>query len=300
MRRRLGMICMLLAAVLAAVVLTGASRGKEPVQARIVKVRRGDVVVTSALSGRVAYEEECPAVSAIPGRVAEVYVAPGQRVTQGQALLRLDSTGAERAAAAFAAGSPDTVLAEHIQALLGETVIRATEDAVVRQILVGENTVVGPGEAVAVLSGSGQLIRCIAVEKDARELQTGMVAAILSDGEEIGRARVESVGNVSADPATGRIVCEVMLAPQEPLPVPHGALVDADVILEERRNVPVLPLEAVTARGTLWWVHDGICTEIPAEIVLSDEMSAMVPLAEGTAVAVGEFSEGQCIREEEQ
>ena len=58
-----------------------------------------------------------------------------------------------------------------------------------------------------------------------------------------------------------------------------------------------LPMEAITDRNTVWWVNKGRCTEIPAEIVLSDEMHAWVNLPEGLLVAIGEFEEGQLVME---
>ncbi|MBR3765363.1 MAG: biotin/lipoyl-binding protein [Clostridia bacterium] len=300
MRRRLGMVCMLLAtaALAAGIAVSGMGADAAAVQARLVQVTRGDVVVTAALTGRIAYAQETPAMAVYPGLVAEVYVEPGQRVAAGQALLRVDIPGAQQAAAAFAAHAPAGEAAQHLQTLLQSAIVRAPQDAVVRQVLVQENAMVGMGDVVAVLSGSEQVIVCAASQKDAGRLERGQSAVIMADGEVLGHAAVEGVGALSADPATGRLVCEVTLTPAEPLPVPQGAAVEVDVILEERRDVPVLPVEAVTPRGTLWWVHDGICTEIRAEIVLSDEMYAMVPLAEGTAVAIGEFTEGQRIREE--
>lgn len=297
MRRRLGMICMLLATVLLVAVMAVRSRGAAPVEARIVTVALGDVAVTVGLTGRLAYAQEYPALSALPGLVAEVYVQPGERVKAGQALVRLEAAAAEHAASVFAAQHADETVQQQVQALLQGTIIRAPEDAFVRQVLVQEWRPVGAGEAVAVLSGSEQIIRCMVAERDARELRAGMEAMLLADGAEIGQARVDTVGVVTADPATGRLVCEVTLRPQQMLALPQGAAVDADVILLEHRDVPVLPVEAVTARNTLWWVHDGICTEIPAEIVLSDEMHAAVALPEGTAVAIGEFINGQRIRE---
>lgn len=297
MRRRLGMVCMLLATAALAAVMAARPQGAAPVEARIVTVSIGNVAVTVGLTGRLAYAQEYPALSTLPGQVAEVYVEPGQLVKAGQALVRLDGSAAEQAASAFAAQASDDALQQQLRALLQGTIIRAPEDGFVRQVLVAEHGVVGAGEAVALLSGSGQVIRCAVVERDARELRTGMEAVLLANGEELGRAYVESIGAVTAETSTGRLVCEVTLTPHMTLALPMGASVEVDVILQERRSVPVLPVEAVTERNTLWWVHDGICTEIPAEIVLSDEMYMMVPLAEGTAVAIGEFTEGQPVRE---
>ena len=296
MRRGLGRSCMLLAVtVLAVLFLLPGSDGV--MEARIVTVETGDVVVTAHLTGRLGYTEESAAVTALPGQIAEILVAPGEHVAAGQALLCLDAPALQLAAEAFAARPAAEEITPHLQTLLQQTVIRAPQDAVVRRVLVQEGAAVSAGEAVLLLSGSGQVIRCVAAERDARDVQPGMTALVSVSGRETGTARVTAVGPLTADAATGRLVCEVTLTPDDPLSLPQGASVDADVILQAQRGVPVLPMEAMTTRQTLWWVHDGICTEIPAEIVLSDENRMMVALPEGTAVAIGEFEEGQRLRE---
>lgn len=287
----LGLLLLTAAAVVLAV-LSGTGDG-EAVTARIVSVTRGDIASIAALSGRVAYAEEMTAFAAMAGTVEEVYVAPGQRVTAGQALLRLSSEAAERAASAWAAQGETLIPAGDVQALLESTVVRAPETAVVRQLLVQEHALVAAGTPVAALSSNEQVILCTAAERDARHVQVGMDAQLSVDGEICGAAEVTQVGAVTADPLTGRLVCQITLVPEQRLALPQGAAVEADVLLSGRQDVPVLPLEALTSRGTVWWVHDGICTEIPAEIVLSDEMRAWVNLPEGLAVAIGEFTEGQ-------
>ena len=122
-------------------------------------------------------------------------------------------------------------------------------------------------------------------------------SASIATVEALGSAEVTQVGDVTADAVTGRMVCRVTLTPEEPLDLPAEAAVEADVLLWGRAGVPVLPVEAVTERGTVWWVCDGRCTEIPAEIVRSDEMRAWVSLPEGLTVAVGEFAQGQRVTE---
>jgi hypothetical protein len=166
-----------------------------------------------------------------------------------------------------------------------------------RRVLAERYMPVTAGSPLALLSAGGQEIVCMAAEKDARMVRVGMQARLSVDGAEAGKARVEGVGPVTADSATGRPQVEITLVPDAPLALPQGAAVAADVVLTGAWDVPVLPLEAVTDRGTVWWVHDGICTEIPVEIVLSDEKHAWVNLPEGTAVAIGEFEEGQPILE---
>jgi len=93
------------------------------------------------------------------------------------------------------------------------------------------------------------------------------------------------------------MTCAVTLIPEQALSLPAGVQLDADVLLASGEDVPVLPVEAITDRGTVWRVYDGVCTEIPVEIVLSDEMNAWVRLPEGMQAAIGEFTEGQRVTE---
>lgn len=297
MCRRYRALAMVAATVaLTAAILLGNS-GEEIASARVVRVERGEVRTVAALCGRLGYEESITANAQIPGRVAEVYVSPGQRVAKGQALMRLETEEAEQALSAWAERSGESLPPRDAQALLAASIIRAPSNATIRQLLASPMSQVAAGVPVTAMTAGEQVIRCVAMEVDGRQIRTGMAATLSVDGEAAGTAHVTKVGPVAADDATGRLVMEIALTPDAPLSLPVGASVEADVTLSGRGDVPVLPVEAVTARGTLWWVHDGICTEIPAEIVLSDEKHVWVALPEGVAVAIGEFTQGQRIRE---
>lgn len=296
MRRGLIAAGMLLLTALTVVWLTLPSQ-EAAAQVRMATVELGQIGVVSAITGRVGYQEEMLVYAVLPGRVAEIDVEPGQRVAAGQALMRLESGVTERAASVWAAQEEALLPVQEMNALLAGSVIRAPENATVRQLLTGENEWVAPGTPVAALSSNGQVIRCVAAQKDAQFLQCGMNAVLQVEGEEIAAAEVTQVGPVRAEAASGRLVCDVVLTPKAYLSLPQGAQVDADITLLERSGVPVLPLEAVTERSTVWWVHDGICTEIPVEIVLNDEMHAWVNLPEGIVVAIGEFTDGQRVQE---
>ena len=283
-------------AVVGGMALTG-GREEEAVPARIVTVSRGDVRCVAALNGQTAWREETPAYTMIPGVVAEVYVQPGDCVTKGQALVRLDSGAAERAAAVWTAKEQPLLDAADVQTLLDSTVIRAPADGVVRQVLAHESSLVTAGAPVAVMTSGEQMVICAAASKDAAGIKAGMEADVCMDGEVICQAMVTEVGPVTADTATGRMYCTVTLEPESGMDLPAGAAVEVDVLLQSGRDVPVLPVEAITERGTVWRVYEGICTEAAVEVLLSDERWAWVNLLEGTTVALGEYREGQRVRE---
>lgn len=281
------------AAVLAMMLFRGG--GEAAVQVRMAQVTRGSVRQVAALTGRIAYQDETLVYSAAPGLVDAVLVEPGDRVAKGQALIRLDTQGYDRIVSAWlsAGETLNAAVAEDAALLMDATVVRAPANATVRQVLTAQSAIVSAGEPVLLLSSTEQLIVCSASETDARDVREGMEVMLSIDGGEVGRAEVAQVGDVTADVLTGRMVCAITLTPDAPLDLPGGAAVDADVLLAGRDDVTILPAEAVTERGTVWWVHEGRCTEIPAKIVLSDEMNVWVSLPEGLTVAVGEFEEGQ-------
>ncbi len=275
---------------------------ENPVSARIVSVQRGDVHRIAAISGHIAYADESYAYAAVSGVVSRLYIQEGQRVAAGEALIRLSTGEREDVLAAFVASVPDqaaqmaSALAEE-QLSLQNTVVRAESSCVVRQVLVTENVPVAAGTPVLRLTSNEQRIVCSAVHTDAALINQGMWAWIYAEGEPVGHAEVIGIGEEAVNPITGCVSREVVLMPEQPLDVPEGAIVDVDVYLAGSDDVMTLPLEAVTERQTVWWVHDGRCTEIPAEIVMSDEILAWVRLPEGMQVAIGEFIEGQLIEE---
>lgn len=275
---------------------------EKPVEARFAAVERGDVRQVLALEGRLTYAAQRYVTSQTSGTVAQVCVAKGQRVAAGEALIRLDGSAQEQLAAALAVQSermPDEMSTQAVETMLSAYpgVIRAKEACTVRQVFVGEDALVAVGTPVALVSSNCQEIVCQAQVKDAERLSAGMWAWLSEDGVSLGTALVESVGERQADSVTGITYAEVSLLPEQHIDLPEQTAVDVDVYLAGSDDVLSLPLEAITERDTVWWVTGGRCTEIPAQIVMADEMRAWVELPEGITVALGEFTEGQLVTE---
>ena len=68
-----------------------------PARVRLAQVEYGDIEQLAMARGAVRYEQEYAAIAPVTGVVAEVYVEPGDRVTAGQPLLRLDASAEEAA-----------------------------------------------------------------------------------------------------------------------------------------------------------------------------------------------------------
>ena len=290
-------------------------------QVRLCRVETGRVEQVTAVTGIVRYEAERAAVSPATGMVEAVYVSPGDRVTAGQPLFRLSGTAQELAVSAAvsrqaesgalpvsaydgawaglsqaAAWETDTALAEARLALSALTV-RAASDGLVQQVLVMEEGGVAAGAVAVALSGENQQIQCQAVLRDAEQLQPGMVARILHDGETLCTARVESIGEARAE--NGQTICQVNLTPEENLPLPLGAQVEAEIIRCASESVPVLPVAAIGQGDTVRWVAEGRCYTAPVTVLLADDENCWVDLPLGTQVVLwgGETVEGQRVRE---
>ena len=295
-------VLMLAAAAAACVMIFSTAGGEQTVRAKVAEVVSGDVEKVAVLTGRIRYADELVVLSSGAGLVSQVYVEAGQGVQKGEALFRLEATEAEKLASAWIAASAAASelpydAAPDVRSMLDAMVIRAPADGTIRQVTAAQGGAVAAGMPVAVMSSARQEIVCVAAEADARALSEGMWARLEAGGESYGMAYVAQIGHVEADVLTGRTQCQVVLKPEYNLPLPAGAALEVQVHLDGRVSVPVLPVEAITARNTVWWVCDGICTEIPVEIILSDEKHAWINLAEGTRVALGEFREGQRIAE---
>ncbi len=301
MRRSVIALILICCTATLAAVMTGKS-SVPPTQARIVCVQRGDVHQVAAITGYLSYAEESYAYAKTSGVVSRVCVEKGQRVSPGEALVRMDDSVFEdiMAAAAYAERLNDDsdAVMEHLT--VSDTVIRAQENGTVRQILVTENMPIAMGTPVVRLSSGQQEIVCKAAAADSEKIEPGMWAWIASEGKPCGLAVVREIGEMETDNQTGLAYATVVLQPQAHIDVREGAAVDAEVYLAGSDDVQSLPLEAITERNTVWWVCDERCTEIPAEIVMADEMRAWVNLPEGMPVAIGEYVEGQRIVEEKE
>jgi len=282
-------------------------RGYEepPVSAKIVSVQRGDVHQTIPLTGHIAYTDEHFAYAGMSGRIQRICVQPGDRLAANEALLRLDASTHERMMDAMMASVqsmdhlPDVVGLPELQAETQGSVVRTERPCTVRQLLVEENHLVAAGTPVARLTSHQQEIVCQTALVDADRIEPGMWAWITVDGEKRAYAAVETIGETKVNQLTGLASRTVTLSPDQHIDLPEGSLVDVDVYLSGSDDVLSLPLEAITERNTVWWIHDGRCTEIPAQIVMTDEMRAWVDLPEGIEVAIGEFIQGQRIVEAE-
>lgn len=302
MRRARWMLAMILSTVLIATIMVGWS-SEDPVDARVVQVERGDVHRVIGLTGYISYMDESFVLSPTNGIVTQISVESGDRMSEGETLARISSAGSQTAMAIYAAAVDAMNVFEDgykkPYTAVPTLAIRMEGDKTVRKVLVKEGDTVTVGSPIALISSNQQVVICTVTNADLKTLASGMWAWITTEAAEtLGQAYIHSIGEVTTDTLTGLKMAEVTLIPEKHIEMDAAEVVNVDIYLAGSNDVPTLPVEAISDRDTVWWVTDeGRCTEINAEIVMTDEMLAWVNLPEGLKVAVGEFSEGQCIQE---
>lgn len=317
--------CIAVTAVVAAVMLAvpvtaGSGEADRTVRVETAAVSKGPVERILALSGRVRYETEYGALAPATGIVAEVYVQPGQRVTAGQALFRhgwngpgsggVRLLGAGRKRICGAAGGNERYRGSSAichggnltasQLALEALTVRAQVDGLVQQVNITSHSGVAAGTLAMALSGEKQQVVVNAALRDAEKLQRGQRASILVQGAQQAMATVESIGAAVTDATTGQVTCQVVLSLDQSLDLPLGAQVEAEVELLRAENVTVVPLQAISETGSVWWVADGRAWETDAAVIAQDEVSAWVALPEGVSVVVNsakELAQGQRVKE---
>lgn len=271
----------------------------KPIVAEFVTVQRRNVHKVKAITGRLLYADEAYILAETPGIVSKVCVTAGQRVAANEALIRIQAPYQEQELSVLLSNDvlTDVQAASNLSGLSPLTTVRSAKDATVRQILVEEGTTTVAGTPLLRISSHEQIIRCPVLPIDANGIVTGQWAWIFANGESMGTGVVTTADTVQTNTATGLLESIVTISPAQHINLPEGASIDVEVYLSGSDNVLALPVEAITPRKTVWWVNEGRCTEIPAQIVMNDEMYAWVNLPEGLTVAIGEFTEGQRVME---
>ena len=291
---------------------------------KTVKVSYGSVERTVSVTGLAARKDEYYSAHPKGGVVVQVYVREGQAVVEGQPLYRLDDTQYQaalkqamqalenadatrtaftaQAAAAFGQdaqtlaeeglstyGGARAELVSRVESLTAEIeglTQRAYRDGQVLQMMAREGELLLPGSPGAALSSAQAEVRAQVGARDSRQIMEGMRACITQNSMPLGDAVVEKVGLLKPN-SQGISYAQVVFAPLDGLSVPVGAQVEVDVILEERTQVPVVPVEALTDQNTIFQVYGGRAWERIKPILLWDSTWAAVDgLPVGTEVVL--------------
>lgn len=212
-------------------------------------------------------------------------------MTQGQALARVSGSAAqEQAVLALMTHLDDDGRSALTQTLAEGSVLRAPVSGIVQRVATAAYAPVQAGSIPMTIAAGAPEIVCLCVPADAEDVRVGQLADISTNGKHCGYATVASIKPMIAENSSAY---RLILTPQDGLTLSPGIEVEAQITAEYHAQVTTLPLSAITPDETVWWIADGICTEIPAQIVQTDENSAWVSLPEGISVVNGEFDRCQ-------
>ena len=276
-------------------------------EAKIVLTERADVYQTIGLQGQLSFADERYILSSVTGFISDICVEEGQRVAEAEALVRFGGSRQDSVISAFATeyehikGHVD-FNREWAEEIMEQTVQRADAAYTIRQIMFQQTGgQVVAGTPLFRVSGTEQEVRCVAATADAEHIKPDMWGWISAEGVRLCEAVVKDVKKSSDETDGSKIVYMITLKPTQCINYDEGTAVQVDIYMNGSNDVVSLPIEAITESETVWWVSDeGMCTEIPARIILCDEYRAWVDLPEGLQIAVGEYTEGQRVVEAHQ
>lgn len=249
-------------------------------------------------SGVVGRRDTSLIASQTGGRVAQVYVAAGEWVREGQALLRLDTSMLEtslmqavrRAESAsvetFGNSTADSLVnaqlatmqdeVETLSAQVAAQTLRAQQDGQVLYTHVKSGEVLLAGSPALTLAGAEQSISMQVGERDAARLETGLPARLLRDEKVIGTGRVASVGLPMAR-ADGVSLADVEITPDDALELPVGSRVDVQIVRASRNAALVLPAEAFLGDDqSVWQVYGERVWPLKLKTGLQDDFGVEV------------------------
>ena len=265
---------------------------EQAIEVRTVRLEQRaieDCVMGAGLIGR---QDTRLISSQTGGRVAAMYVRPGEWVQAGQALLRLDAGALEqalaqsvRSGASLTAFSPDVEAtlrdaqredAQTLAAQVAAQTIRAQQAGQVLYTFVRDEEVLRPGSPALTLAGAQACVTMQVGERDAARLREGMAARFVRDGEIVGTGTVTSVGLPMAR-EDGVSLAQVEIAVQGDLGLPVGSRVDVEIVCASRESAYVLPIEAFSQdEEYVWQIYRDRVWPLALETGLQDDFGVEV------------------------
>lgn len=254
-----------------------------------IPVQRRDIIHSITATGNVQPARQVDLRFSRSGRVQEVYVKAGDRVEAGQLLATLDNRELELAYVrarnayeiALIDSAPNTIREREIDMELAwdalqQTYLRAPFAGVVTEVGVEPGQTVGNNDLVVQLvDDSSFLVRVSVDELDIARVREGQRVEIRLDADP-SRVRqgvveyVSMVANTSGSLVTVPVTVRFREVDDFLRP---GYTATLNIIVNEARGVPVVPVEAIFEEGGLRSVTkvvDGESLRVPVETGLSD------------------------------
>jgi multidrug efflux pump subunit AcrA (membrane-fusion protein) len=321
-------VCVLAMAGVAVAAIAGTSAVDADIdRARVV---RGSVQARMMVSGTLLPRTRSAVSFQAPGRVSRVLVAPREWVRQGQPLATLDAAQLQanvrrrtfelerawlRAGSARRPGLDDEGQArladldvqqaafelELAETHLDSATLRAPADGTVAHVGVQEGDMVGgtPGGAAhfIIAADDRYVVELEGDEGEIRRARTGASATVFFSAPDaaIIPGRVEGtpmVRRIASGPAASTTLAISVALERNPVDVQIGRAARADIVLETRDEVPIVPLQALFRRDgrdqmLVWrdarWVPTvvalGLVDEHVAELLEGPPLGSLVAVA---------------------
>lgn len=255
-RTKASILAVIITAMTSAVLLCLPFTPKVKVQT--MRAERGEVIRTARMSGVVGYRQQQFCVSLQDGLVKSVHVSPGQRVSKGDVLFRMD-TSAQEASLAQLYGMQNELflkqgfLLEQEAALLlsiENASIRAAMDGIVDAVYIEENGFVGAMTLLGSIRGEE---KCITAAGQV----AGLVPGAAGEAGKMGAVRLASVTAPDAEMAGMQQFIFAPVSQEQLSKCRIGEKVTVEAVLETVENCVPIPLSAVDSHNRVWYMQDG-------------------------------------------
>ena len=254
-------------------------------------VHTGPFAEIIRLVGTVSYSREQLCAFPIAGKVAQVYVKPGQSVKKGDLLFRLETSEVENTMALLSSGQenwrqfgvenfdaalpPVSInqlyeiqqLRQQMLAQIAGSQIRAEIDGIVDAIFINEKQMINASVFAARIVGSEKMIK---VAEQSLKLQKNAPVLISYKGQELGTAyyvedevveenmmQIRNLKFVSYDNCLDEIDI-------------HETL-ELSLLEGECSETALIPLEAVTYENRIWLVEDNHARSVEIDVSRHNE-----------------------------
>ncbi len=257
---------------------------KVPVSTAVIQ--RGSLLRTQSVEGMIRFGNEQPCLSLLAGQVAELYVAQGQRVQKGEALLRLDTSAEERALKEMTGAlkkqeelvsslsyEKDAVQAvwlqnrltmeqkvQELMASIDAKTLRAQNDGIIGQVYTAPDSYVAALTPLMSIHENTVEIYAQHRMQDSANLRTGVKAVVYANGQQQAIAELSGFGAPVLDSMTGLSMQTLRFSVREGAAWVQdhvGETVSMELLWDAQENLALAPMAAVSQDDLLWVVRDG-------------------------------------------
>ena len=243
-------------------------------------VESGELIQTVFLTGTVRYALEQPCISLQSGIVSRVHVNAGQSVQQGELMFQMDTEAEEKALSALQEARYEQqkglehlnddvsvfaiqnelewqTMERQLQAKIEASQIRAPAAGVVEAVYVQEGKWVAEAEMLGVTRGKGTQIVASADTGNLKGVSIES-AAVIRTGEYCVPAMVRQIGAIDAN---GQQLVYFDIEEKDASRFQAGETVRVELITSVLSADALIPLRAVSANQTVWYIENGRAVE---------------------------------------